>query len=237
MSENPASSKDSTWPNPHWKPGDPVRPSPLGEQFTSFEFGALDVKTIYSLMIGAVVPRPIALVATRSASGAGNLAPFSYFTAVSSQPPCIAISITPKSATEPKDTLRNIQETREFTVNLVSEWMIEAVNYTSASYPFGLDELSQVGLTPLASESVKPARVKESPVQLECVLEQLVPIGQGHGSTTLVIGRIVKAHIATQALNGHAIDPQAVRPISRLGGNFYGCTDRFFELPRPRIES
>ena len=224
-------------PDPTWKPGDPLLPSPLGKELKTFDLAQLDVRGIYSLMIGAIVPRPIALIATTNPEGEGNLAPFSYFMAVSSQPPCIAVSITPKSATEEKDTLRNIRATGEFTINLVAEWMVEAVNYTSATFPYGVDEMTKVGLTPLPSESVRPPRVLESPVQLECRLEQLIPVGQGHGSSNLVIGRILKAHVANDALKNGQIDASKVRPISRLGGNFYGCTDRIFELPRPKLPS
>jgi flavin reductase (DIM6/NTAB) family NADH-FMN oxidoreductase RutF len=211
--------------------------SPLGEALTTFDFEKLDVKTIYSLMIGAIVPRPIALIATRGRDGTGNLAPFSYFTAVSSAPPCIAVSITPKSATEAKDTLRNISETREFSINLVAEWMIEQVHQTSAAYPYGVDEMEKVGLTPLPSETIRPPRVKESPVQLECILEQLVPVGEGRGSSTLVIGRIQRLHVASSALipQSSEIRTDLVRPIARLGGNDYGRIGGIFSIARPQV--
>src|SRR5690349_10987328 len=121
----------------------------------SLDFDSLPGATRYKIMIGAVVPRPIAFVSTINSAGTGNLAPFSFFNAVSSDPPCLAFSITRKRDGSKKDTLRNIEETRGFVVNTVSEWMADPMNQSSADYPYGVDEMAKVGLTALPSTRVK----------------------------------------------------------------------------------
>ena len=188
-------------------------------------------------MVSAIVPRPIAFVSTQSPDGLGNLAPFSYFNAVASNPPVLMISITSHPDGREKDTLRNIRETGEFVVNISTESMAEAVNQCSAQYPYGVNELEKVGLTPMPSHQVKPTRVLESPIQLECKLYHLLPIGSGGaGSTVVVFGEIIEAHVHESLFDpAHPknILSQSLQPLSRLGGNDYGTLGRVFSLPRP----
>ena len=216
-----------------WALGQPV-PSPVEEMIT-IDAERADLDSMYKLLIGAIVPRPIAFVSTISPEGRGNLAPFSFFNVVCVEPPCLMISVSPKGDGTPKDTLRNIEATREFVVNTVSEWIVAPMNQCGADYPYGVDEMEKVGLTPLASQKVGPMRVKESPVQMECVLERVVPLGEGGpGSGTLVIGRIVQMHVDARAYNDGKIALEAILPVARLAGADYSFTRDIFDLPRPQ---
>ncbi len=213
-----------------------------------FDASTLDTKTLYRLMISVIVPRPIALVSTSSPSGQVNLAPFSFFMGVSSQPPCLAFSIAQKPSNSEKDTLVNIRQTREFVVNSSQEHLATAINQTSAEYPYGVDEMAKSGLHPLPSLRVHPPRVAECGVQMECQLYQLVPVGHGVGSATLVIGEILLVHVdpnlleisrstvdgpALESTHSAVVDPNKLRPLSRLGGLYYGKTPQVFEMVRP----
>lgn len=221
-----------------WIPGTPSH-SPLSGAMKTLKMESTERPLIYKLLIGGVVPRPIALVSTLSSEGKGNLAPFSFYNGVSTHPPAIVISITQKADHVKKDTLINIEQTGQFTVNFVSSWMAEAVNHCSATYPHGVDEMKAVGLTPIQAERVRPPRVGESPLHFECELLQTVQIGDGTlGSSTLVIGKIVLAHVAEEVYDsrGH-LDITLLDPISRLGGLWYGKTRECFELARPEVSS
>ncbi len=189
----------------------------------------------YKLLIGAIVPRPIAFVSTVSPEGKGNLAPFSFFNGVSSNPPAVMIAITRKKNGEKKDTLLNIEATRQFVVNIVSEGIVEPMNQCSAEYPYGVDEMLKVGLTPLPSEKVKPARVKESAIHFECELYNTLEVGDGsEGSSTIVIGKILQVHVRAEVYQDGKILIDELKPISRLGGPSYGKTTDIFNLPRPK---
>jgi flavin reductase (DIM6/NTAB) family NADH-FMN oxidoreductase RutF len=214
--------------------------SPLGPDWLSFPFegvGAIPGGQIYKLLVGAVVPRPIAFVSSISPEGVGNLAPFSFFNAVSSDPPALVISVSRKANGEKKDTLRNIELNRCFVVNTVSDWMTERMNQTAAAYPYGVDELSKVGLTAMASTRVKAVRVKEAAIQMECELMSTLEIGEGKtpGSTTLVVGRILMMHVNASVHENGAIAAERLLPIARLGGHSYSRLGEVFELPRPLV--
>lgn len=200
------------------------------------------VADVYRLLISSIVPRPIAFVSTVNRDGTKkNLAPFSFFNGVGSSPAALVISVTVKPDGGKKDTLLNIEETGEFVVNTVSEWMAEPMNHCSASYPYGVDEMEKAGLTPLASQIVKPPRVLESPVQLECRLLSSLQIGSGLGSSTLIVGEILLMHIAKHVLEPTkpnrtpTVDIEKLKPLSRLGGTSYGRTNDIFDLPRPKV--
>lgn len=217
----------------NWKLGDPTQ-SPVNRMVT-LDPTQTDSKSVYKLIIGAIVPRPIAFISTLSPEGIGNLAPFSFFNGVSSNPPAIMVAITRKKGGEKKDTLRNIETTGQFVVNSVNEWLVEPMNQCSAEYPYGVDEMLKVGLTPLASVRVKPPRVQEAAVQLECELYKTLEVGDGsEGSSTIVVGRIVMAHIYDRAYADGKILIQELKPVSRLGGLSYGQVDGIFDLPRPK---
>ncbi len=190
---------------------------------------------IYKLMIGAIVPRPIALVSSVDKANVRNLAPFSYFTACSSNPPvvvfCPILRPFPPTA---KDTLRNIMATREFVVNIVSEEFVERMNATAATVGPEVDEFALSGLTPIASDLIKPARVAESHVQMECRLLQIVQVSDKPGGGSLVLGEVVRFHVDQDLIENFRIDPDKLRAVGRMAGSTYVRTTDRFELERPK---
>ena len=192
---------------------------------------------IYKLMIGSIVPRPIALVSTLSCEGVPNLAPFSFFTGISSNPPLICFCPGPRSEPGPrKDTLRNVSMTREFVVNIVSEQIAEAMNLTSGEYPPEVDEFQIAGLTAIPSDLVKPPRVAESLVNMECRLYLAIEFSEEPGGGNLVIGEILRFHVADQIVDNFKIDPDKLRAIGRMGGpTGYTRTRDRFDMIRPKV--
>lgn len=193
----------------------------------------LNFEGFYRVLTGVVVPRPIAFVSTRSADGIVNLAPYSFFNAVAYDPPTVVFSSSRNVGGKSKDTLRNVEETGEFVVNVVVDDIAEAMNKTAAEFPEDVDEFEIAGLTSVPSDIVKAPRVAESPVNMECRLEQVVSIGsptEGHG---LVIGTILLMHIRDDIIDGHRIDQSKLNPTGRLAGNMYCRTSDTFELTRP----
>jgi flavin reductase (DIM6/NTAB) family NADH-FMN oxidoreductase RutF len=190
---------------------------------------------IYKLMIGAIVPRPIALVSSVDEANIRNLAPFSYFTACSSNPPvvvfCPILRPLPPAA---KDTLRNIMATREFVVNIVSEEFVERMNATAATVGPEVDEFALSGLTPIASDLIKPARVAESHVQMECRLLQIVQVSDKPGGGSLVLGEVMRFHVDRDLIQNFRIDPDKLRAVGRMAGSTYVRTTDRFELERPK---
>jgi len=182
----------------------------------------------HQLLIGSVVPRPIAFVSTTGAGG-HNLAPFSYFALIATTPPLLGVSVGLRRG-EPKDTLRNARASGEMVVNLVDEPMAERMVRASGEYPYGVDEFALTGLTPLACERVRAPRVGESPVSYECVVERIVDFEH----TALIVGRIVCVHVRDGLWRDGRIDPAELRPVSRLGGEDYAPVREVFRLARPR---
>lgn len=193
-----------------------------------------DPRDVYKILIGSIVPRPIAFVSTLSTEGVRNLAPFSFFNAVCAAPPVISISISYRAAE--KDTLRNIRETREFVVNIVSDEFSEQMNLTSGEYAPEVDEFEVSGLTPVASELVRPPRVKESRVQMECRLHQIVPVSDRPMGATLVLGQVARFHVDDAIVDNFRIDPAKLNAIGRMGGNGYARTTNRFEMVRPVVK-
>jgi flavin reductase (DIM6/NTAB) family NADH-FMN oxidoreductase RutF len=190
---------------------------------------------IYKLMIGMIVPRPIAFVSTIDAAGIRNLAPFSYFTACSSNPPVVCFCASVRSGPRPhKDTLENIRATGEFVVNIVSEEIAAQMNLCSAEVPPEVDEFELSGLTPMASDLVKPPRVAESKVQMECRLRQILVVSEKPGGGSLVLGDVLRFHIEESLLDGYKIDPEKLKAIGRMGGPMYTRTRDRFEMQRPK---
>ena len=191
---------------------------------------------IYKLLIGAIVPRPIALVSSLSPDGIRNLAPFSFFTCASSNPPVICFCPTRRQTPDPrKDTLRNISLTREFVVNVVSEDFAEKMNATSGDYPPGVDEFEVSGLTPIASELVKPARVAESRVHFECKLYLAIELSALPGGGNLVLGEVLRIHVADDLVENFKIDADKLAAVGRMGGASYARTRDRFDLIRPKV--
>jgi flavin reductase (DIM6/NTAB) family NADH-FMN oxidoreductase RutF len=205
-------------------------------RMTGIDISKLPAQEAYKILLGAVAPRPIAWVSTINTAGVTNLAPFSFFNGICSKPPAVLFCPSNPMDREVKDTLRNVRETRQFVVNIVNESNVEKANLTSATYPFGVSEFEEVGLTPLESMVVRPPRVAESPIHLECELIQIVEVGEpAPGSGNVVIGRVVYAHVAEEAWNGarHHIDIGKIKQVSRLAGNNYAPVREVFSLQRP----
>ena len=197
--------------------------------------GQIAFNDIYKLMIGVIVPRPIAFVSSIDAAGVRNLAPFSYFTACSSNPPVVCFCTSVRAEPRPhKDTLRNIEATGEFVVNIVSEEFAEKMNMCSADVPPEVDEFVLSGLTPLASDLVKPPRVAESKAQMECRLHQIVRVSDKPGGGILVLGEIVRFHVLEELLDGFRVDPDKLNAIGRMGGPSYVRTHDRFNMERPK---
>lgn len=190
-------------------------------------------QNIYKLLVGAVVPRPIAFVSSVSAAGMRNLAPFSFFTVASSNPPVIVFQNSIRASGGSKDTINNIRATGEFVVNIVSEDFAREMNATSADVPPDVDEWELSGLTPIASTLVRPPRVKESRIHMECRLFQIVDVSTKPLGGSLVLGEVLRFHVAPEVFSDFRIDPDVLRPIGRMGGPTYSrCRDRF-DMPRP----
>lgn len=185
------------------------------------------------VLTGVVVPRPIAFVSTVSEDGIVNLAPFSFFNAVAYSPPTVVLGISRQADWKEKDTLSNIEATGEFVVNVVSDEIAAAMNATAAEFPADVNEFEISGLTPAPSEAVRAPRVAESPVNMECRLDQVVPIGDHETGNALVIGHIVLMHLRDDIIEGHRIDHDRLKPVGRLAGNMYCDTHDTYELVRP----
>jgi flavin reductase (DIM6/NTAB) family NADH-FMN oxidoreductase RutF len=199
-------------------------------------------KDLYALLLNSVAPRPIAWVSTISAAGQPNLAPFSFFNAVCVDPPLLAFAPglrQPKqregSYGEAKDTLRNIRETKEFVVNIVTYDLREAMNVTSGEYDASVNEFELAKLTPQAPQVVRPPRVAESPVSFECNLHQILDFSTAPTSGSLVIGEIVSIHINDAHLKDGKLDRNSLDLIGRMGGLQYTRTTQRFEMVRPKV--
>jgi flavin reductase (DIM6/NTAB) family NADH-FMN oxidoreductase RutF len=192
---------------------------------------------IYKVLSGSIIPRPIAWVSTRNTNGIYNLAPFSFFNLFGLEPPMVAFApgykniISDAGIREPKDTLRNIIDTKEFVVNLVSLELVGKMNQTSGEYPHGTSEFEQVGLTPAPSRFVEAPRVAESPVSLECKLIQIFQ----HGNNNMVIGEIVGINIENGVIDERGyVNGNVLQAIGRMAGDSYTTTtDGNFEISRP----
>ena len=184
-----------------------------------------------AVLTGVIVPRPIAFVSTMSPDGEVNLAPYSFFNAVSYNH--VVFSSSRHVSNKSKDTLRNIEETGQFVVNIVVDPIADAMNATAAEYPEGVDEFEIAGLTHAPSQIVKPPRVAESPVNIECELDQVVQIGSGPHEHGLVIGKILLMHVSDDVIDGHRIDQAKLMATGRMAGNMYCRTNDRFEMVRP----
>ena len=194
----------------------------------------LETRQVYKLMTGSVVPRPIAWVSTISADGTHNVAPFSYFTAVSAEPPLVLFCSGSRGGAYPeKDTYDNVKTTGEFVVNFVNVANAEAMNITATEVPPDVDEFERAGLTAIASTMINVPRVKESPIHFECKLHQIVDAGKGH----IVIGEVVYMHFDEAIFKeGNYIDVAAYDPLARLSGAQYAGLSEIFALQRPPSE-
>lgn len=184
----------------------------------------------YKLLIGSVLPRPIAFVSTKNTEGVANVAPFSFFTAICADPMlvCFAPMIRGTDG-DKKDTLKNIESTKEFIINIVSEEICEKVNGAATDFAYGVDEFEMVGLTKIEGTTVNVPRVKESLVGLECELFELLHFGENKGAGSLVIGKVVNVHVHDDLYENGKINTEKLNPVGRMAGHSYtkAITDTF----------
>jgi flavin reductase (DIM6/NTAB) family NADH-FMN oxidoreductase RutF len=188
----------------------------------------LSRQAAYSLFISTIVPRPIAFVSTLSPRGLPNLAPFSFFMGVSSDPPTLAVAVGRRRG-ELKDTARNIQARGEFVVNVVTQELARPMVLTSGDFGPEINEFEEAGLTAIPSERVAPPRVKESPIHMECRLERMLSIGRSE--TALIIGDIEDG-----LWSGVDVDMKRLQPLGRLSRALYAPVAETWEIPRPELD-
>ena len=192
---------------------------------------ALSKREAYFLLTSVIIPRPIALVTSVSHQGVVNAAPFSFFNALSSDPPLVMLAIDRRS-TELKDTTRNILERKEFVVNIVSEAIAERMNMCSGEYPPEVSEIDVAGFTTLPSDTISVPRIAESPVQLECTLDQHLAIGRAPND--LLIGEVRAFHVDDVLLESGRVSPHALKAVGRLSGSNYCRSTQVFRMERPK---
>lgn len=198
-----------------------------------------EVKTpvLHSYLLGAVAPRPIAFASTVDKDGNPNLAPFSFFNVFSANPPIAIFSPARSGRTgQTKHTFDNIKEVPEVVINVVNYNMVQQVSLASTEYPKGTNEFLKAGFTPIASEKVRPFRVKESPAQLECIVREVIELGGHGGAGNLVICEVVMMHVSEDVLDEHKnIDPNKIDLVARMGGNWYSRSNgsALFEVAKP----
>ncbi len=200
-----------------------------------FDLEKLEARKAYGLLARVVLPRPIALVSTMDKDRVGNLAPFSFFNLGGMNPPSVMFCPLNDRQGVVKDTVRNIEQTGEFTISLVTRGMADDMNQASWTYPPGVDEFDQVGFTRAASAKVAPGWVAESPVAMEGRLFQMVRHGEGPLASNYIIGEVVQLHVQDRFLRDGVPDHRALGLIGRLGGDDYChvAGDSIFPLPRP----
>ncbi|MEK6677013.1 MAG: flavin reductase family protein [Planctomycetota bacterium] len=219
-----------------------MQATPSGDELTVFrDFTPLvaserDRRDNFKTLLSCVVPRPIAFVSTISADGISNLAPFSFFNAVGSNPPALIFSPATKADGTFKDTLNNLRAVGECVVHVVTHAMREAMNATSFPFPPEVDEFEAAGFTPLPSRFVRPFRAVESPVHMECKLVQIVPVGSGPLSANICIAEILCFHVASDyLLPDGTVDVTKIDLVARLGGEDYSTMRDRFALLKPGL--
>ena len=199
-----------------------------------------DIPTVklHAYLQSAVAPRPIAFASTLSKTGKPNLSPFSFFNVFSANPPILVFSPARRVRDNTvKHTLVNAQDTREVVINIVNYDIVQQASLSSTEYAEGVNEFQKAGLTQVPSDIVKPYRVKESPVQFECKVNEIIALGDGGGAGNLIICEVVKMHISENILDENGmIDQHKIDLVSRLGGNWYSRSNQgLFEVPKPLV--
>jgi flavin reductase (DIM6/NTAB) family NADH-FMN oxidoreductase RutF len=193
-----------------------------------------DPLAVYRTLIGVVTPRPIAWVTSIDEQGRVNLAPFSFFNAFGSNPPVVVFSPGLRRDGTKKDTLRNVEVIPECVIHAATAEMAAAVNLSSSELPYGQSEVDLTGLSLTPSLRVRPPRLVEAQVSMECAVRQIVPLGSAPGAGNLVIAEVLVLHVADGVLDAAGrIDPRKLRTIGRLGGDWYCHTSDLFEMKRP----
>lgn len=197
---------------------------------------AVSTAALHGYMLGAVTPRPIAFASTIDSAGNVNLSPFSFFNVFSANPPIMIFSPARRGRDNTtKHTYENVLQVKEVVINIVNHDIVQQMSLSSTEYGKGVNEFEKAGLTPLASQTIKPPRVAESPVQFECRVNEVVSLGTEGGAGNLVICEVLKMHINEAVLDADGkIDPVKLDAVSRMGGNWYGrAKEGMFEVPKP----
>ncbi|MDX8498563.1 flavin reductase family protein [Mesorhizobium sp. VK4C] len=201
---------------------------------TSFDFMRLSEREKYKLLIGTVVPRPIALVTTVDQEGRANAAPISFFNCLSAEPAVLALGVENHDDLSFKDTARNIRATGVFTINIVSRAILEAMNVCAVPFASEIDELAEAGLTALPGSAIKAPYVAQSPAAFEC--RSYLNLGIGN-SREIILGEVLAAHIRSDIVNPRLhVDPVGLDAVGRMGGHGYSLTSETFDLPTMSIE-
>ena len=208
----------------------------MSEAPLTFDLGTLSLPERGRLLSRIVAPRPIAFVSSQSAAGIGNLSPFSFFTAGGSNPPSVAFCTVNDRQGRRKDTVLNIEATREFVVSTVSAPMLARMNQSSFEYPPDVDEFDAAGFTRSASVRVAPPGVAESPVRMECRLQQIVTHGTGPQASNYIIGEVLLIHADPAVCTDGLPDNAKLQQLARLGGDLYLTVERddLWSLARPK---
>jgi flavin reductase (DIM6/NTAB) family NADH-FMN oxidoreductase RutF len=199
---------------------------------------ALSADAAYFWQVATIVPRPIAWVSTLNEGGSANLAPFSFFTGVSSDPPSCLICVARRKhpgedgVRPPKDTWRNIARTGEYVIHVVNDALAQQMNLTSRDHPYGVDEFEQAGVSKLASDRVAPPRIAEAPVAMECRLDRIVEVGRS--GTAVIIGEILLWHVRDELLVDGRLDMSRLDAVGRMSGASYTRTRDRFDMIRPK---
>lgn len=203
--------------------------------------GEIPIPQLHQFLIGSVAPRPICFASTVDSSGVPNLAPFSFFNVFSANPPILIFAPNNSGKTgEPKHTLLNVKEVPEVVINMVNFEMVEKMNVAAAPWDRGVSEFEKAGFTAVGSELVKPFRVAESPVQIECKVLEVKEMGQGGGAGNIVICQVLRMHISEDILNEEGkIDQHKIDLVGRLGGSWYSSSrnDALFQLAQPMVKT
>ncbi len=202
--------------------------------------GEIKTAQLHAYLLGAIAPRPICFASTIDKGGNANLAPFSFFNVFGSKPPiCIFSPARRVRDNTIKHTLENVYETKEVVINVVNYNIVQQMNLASCEYPKGVDEFTKAGFTAVKSDMVKPFRVKESPVQLECKLLQVIETGKEGGAANLIICEVLCMHIDDNILDEQGkIDPDKIDLVARMGGDYYcrASGSAVFEVHKPNVE-
>lgn len=197
---------------------------------------AVSTAALHGYMLGAVTPRPIAFASTIDSAGNVNLSPFSFFNVFSANPPIMIFSPARRGRDNTtKHTYENVLQVKEVVINIVNYDIVQQMSLSSTEYGKGINEFEKAGLTPLTSQTIKPPRVAESPVQFECRVNEVISLGTEGGAGNLVICEVLKMHINEAVLDADGkIDPVKLDAVSRMGGNWYSRAKQgMFEVPKP----
>ncbi len=203
--------------------------------------GEIPIPQLHQYLIGSVAPRPICFASTVDSNGLPNLAPFSFFNVFSANPPILIFAPNNSGKTgEPKHTLLNVKEVPEVVINMVNYEMVEKMNVAAAPWDRGVSEFEKAGFTPVSADLIKPFRVAESPVQIECKVLEVKEMGQGGGAGNIVICQVLRMHISEDILNEEGkIDQHKIDLVGRLGGSWYSNTrnEALFQLAQPMVKT